>query len=115
MLSKYTAIVLVFAIIIFILIKRRDMLLNIKFYLALLIAFVVVSPMLWWNYQNEWISFLFQLGHGSTDTFELSLNSFFEFIGMQFGVFSPVLQLFFFTICSKRNSFLKITSSSLSR
>jgi len=107
MLSKYTAIVLVFAIIIFILLKRRDMLLNIKFYLALLIAFVVVSPMLWWNYQNEWISFLFQLGHGSTDTFEFSLNTFFEFIGMQFGVFSPVFAAVLFYYLFKEKLFFK--------
>ncbi len=103
MLSKYTAIILVFSILIFILIKRRDILLNIKFYLALIIAFIVVSPMLWWNYQNEWISFLFQLGHGSSKTYELSFNTFFEYIGSQFGLLSPIFAaiLFYYLIKDK--------------
>lgn len=103
MLSKYTAITLVFSILIFILLKRRDILLNIKFYFALLIAFIVISPMLWWNYQNEWISFLFQLGHGSSKTYELNFGTFFEYIGSQFGLFSPVFAaiLFYYLIKDK--------------
>jgi len=103
MLSKYTAIILVFSILIFILIKRRDILLNIKFYLALLIAFIIVSPMLWWNYQNGWISFLFQLSHGSSKTYDLNFGTFFEYIGSQFGLFSPVFAavLFYYLIKDK--------------
>jgi len=107
MLSKYTAIILVFSIFIFILLKRRDILLNIKFYLALLIAFVVVSPMLWWNYQNDWISFLFQLGHGTSESYELQLNTFFEYIGSQFGLFSPVFAALLFYYLIKDRLYFK--------
>jgi len=90
MLSKYTAILLIASTLIFLLIKRRDMFLNYKFYLAILIALSIVSPMLWWNYQNEWISFGFQIDHGSTDNYELRLGDMFAFIAGQFGIFSPV-------------------------
>ncbi|WP_294962309.1 glycosyltransferase family 39 protein [Sulfurimonas sp.] len=98
MLSKYTAILFVFTLLIFIILKRRDVLLKANFYLAILLATIVVFPMIWWNYQNDWISFAFQLGHGSTETFEIYPHLFFEFFGGQFGIFSPVFAgvLFYF-------------------
>jgi 4-amino-4-deoxy-L-arabinose transferase-like glycosyltransferase len=98
MLSKYTAILFVFTLLIFIVLKRRDVLLKANFYLAILLAVIVVFPMIWWNYQNDWISFAFQLGHGSTETFEIYPHLFFEFFGGQFGIFSPVFTgvLFYF-------------------
>ncbi|WP_373004312.1 ArnT family glycosyltransferase [Sulfurimonas sp.] len=103
MLSKYTAILFVFSLLIFIVIKRRDILLSVNFYLAIILSLIVISPMLWWNYQNDWISFAFQLGHGTTDTFEIDPNLFFEFLGGQFGTFSPVFAgvLFYYLIKEK--------------
>ncbi len=103
MLSKYTAILFVAMLLIFIVFKRRDILTNINFYLAVLVASVVVSPMLWWNYQNDWISFAFQLEHGSTKTFTLHPNLFFEFFAGQFGIFTPVFTgvLFYFLLKDK--------------
>ncbi len=103
MLSKYTAILFVFMLLIFIVLKRRDILTNINFYLAVFVASLFVSPMLWWNYQNDWISFAFQLGHGSTKTFDIHPNLFFEFFAGQFGIFSPVFTgvLFYFLIKDK--------------
>lgn len=103
MLGKYTAILFVFSLLIFILLKRRDVLLNPKFYLAIFLSIVIISPMLWWNYQHNWISFTFQLNHGSTKTFEIYPHLFFEYLGGQFGIFSPVFAgvLFFFLIKDK--------------
>jgi len=98
MLSKYTAILFVFILLIFIVLKRRDILLKANFYLAIFLSLVVISPMLWWNYQNDWISFLFQLGHGTTDSFKVYLHLLTDFIAGQFGIFSPVFAgvLFYF-------------------
>ena len=103
MLSKYTAILYVAGLIIFMLLKRRDLFLNPYMYLAVLIASIVVAPMLWWNYQHDWISFNFQLQHGSTETFEIYPNLALEFLGGQFGIFSPVFAgvLFGFLIKDK--------------
>jgi 4-amino-4-deoxy-L-arabinose transferase-like glycosyltransferase len=103
MLSKYTAIVFVFVLLIFIVLKRRDILLNKNFYLAVFLALIVVSPMLWWNYQHNWISFTFQLGHGSTSTFKVYPHLFFDFFAGQFGLFSPVFTavLFYFLLKNK--------------
>jgi len=90
MLSKYTAILFIASVFIFLLIKRRDIFFNIKFYVTLLISLLVVSPLLIWNYQNDWISFTFQLHHGSTDTFSINFGDFIGFILGQFLLFSPV-------------------------
>ncbi len=103
MLSKYTAILFVFMVLIFIFLKRRDILLNINFYIASVIAVLIVSPMIWWNYQNDWISFTFQLAHGSSESYHISFHSFFDFFAGQFGIFSPVFTtvLFYFLIKNK--------------
>jgi 4-amino-4-deoxy-L-arabinose transferase-like glycosyltransferase len=104
MLSKYSAILFVFAVLLFILLKRRELLFSINLWLAVIIASVVVSPLLWWNYQHDWISFAFQLAHGSSDTFTLRPDKFFEFFGGQFAVFTPVFTalLFFYLVREKR-------------
>ncbi len=103
MLSKYSAILLVLSLILFLLIKRRDVFLNPYMYLTAFIAVLVISPMLYWNYQHDWISFLFQLNHGTTPTYEIRPWFIFEFFIAQFGVFSPVFAglLFFFLIKDK--------------
>lgn len=107
MLSKYTAILFVFMLLIFIVLKRRDILLNKKFYLAIILAFLVVLPMLYWNYENDWISFAFQLDHGSTENFEIYPHLFFEFFGGQFGIFSPVFTAVLFYFLAKDKLYFK--------
>ncbi len=107
MLSKYTAILFVFMLLIFIVLRRRDIFLNKNFYLAILLALIVVSPMLYWNYQNDWISFAFQLGHGSSQSFEIYPHLFFEFFGGQFGIFSPIFTAVLFYFLVKERLFFK--------
>jgi len=107
MLSKYSAILFVFMLLIFIVLKGRDIFLNRNFYFAVLVASIVVSPMLWWNYQNEWISFAFQLEHGSSKTFELYPNLFLEFFAGQFGIFSPVFTAILFYFLVKERLYFK--------
>ena len=107
MLSKYTAILFVFMLLIFILLKRRDILTNTRFYLSAVIALFIVAPMLFWNYQNGWISFSFQLDHGSTQTFEIFPHLFFEFFAGQFGLFSPVFTAILFYFLAKNRLYFK--------
>ena len=103
MLSKYSAILFVFVILIFALIKKRSLFLNANFYLAIFTSLLVIAPMLYWNYQHDWISFLFQIGHGTTESFDIQPWLIFEFVSSQFGVFSPVFAavLFYFLIKEK--------------
>ena len=103
MISKYSAILFVLSILIFLIIKRRDVFLNPYFYLATFISIIIISPMLYWNYQHDWISFLFQFNHGTTQTYDIQPWLIFEFVSAQFGVFSPVFAvlLFFFLVKDK--------------
>ncbi len=107
MLSKYTAILFVFLIITFILLKKRNILTNMNFYAAVVVSLLVVSPMLLWNYQNDWISFSFQIEHKTTDNFEIYPNLFFEFFAGQFGIFSPVFTAVLFYFLVKERLFFK--------
>ena len=107
MLSKYSAILLAVSLLIFVLIKRRDLFAKFYTYITILTAFVVVSPMLYWNYQNDWISFLFQLGHGSTEVFKLDIEAALGFFGGQFILFSPLFTWILFYYMAKEKLVFK--------
>jgi hypothetical protein len=62
--------------------------------------------MLYWNYENEWISFLFQLGHGSTESFSIDFEAAFGFFAGQFLLFSPVFTwILFYYLFKERLAF----------
>lgn len=62
MLSKYSGIVLVLALGVFVLhTPYRRLYKSVHLYLALFIAFIFFSPVLIWNYQHQWQSFIYQL------------------------------------------------------
>ena len=90
MLSKYSAILLAASLLIFVLIKRREIFFRLDAYITIVTAFIVILPMLYWNYEHEWISFLFQLAHGSSEVFKIDLEAALSFFSGQFILFSPV-------------------------
>ncbi len=65
-LSKYTAITLVFSLIFLMLWEKKiEFLKNWNFYLALLIAVILIMPVLYWNNIHDWSSFKYQIDHGT--------------------------------------------------
>ncbi len=65
-LSKYTAVTLVISLILVMLVESRyDWLKDKGLWLAVLAATVLISPVLIWNAQHDWVSFLYQLNHGT--------------------------------------------------
>jgi 4-amino-4-deoxy-L-arabinose transferase-like glycosyltransferase len=65
-LSKYTAITLVATVLISMAFTRQwRQLLNPAVWLAMLLAALVMLPILYWNARHDWISFLYQLHHGT--------------------------------------------------
>lgn len=65
-LSKYTAVTMVFTVLLALHFGRQwRQLLMPGPWLALIIGFVVIMPVLYWNYTHEWISFLYQIRHGT--------------------------------------------------
>ena len=103
LLSKYPGVLPLLTLIVFVLIYRRDLLKDSYFYLALLIATVVFSPVLYWNYQHDFISFLFQFSHGIAEEKVFQGKYFYGFVGSQFALFHPLylLPLLYFIIRDK--------------
>ena len=60
MISKYTSVFLWFAALAFVVLRARHWLKSPTLYLALLLSFLILSPVLLWNLQNDFISFRFQ-------------------------------------------------------
>jgi 4-amino-4-deoxy-L-arabinose transferase-like glycosyltransferase len=92
LLSKFTAVLLLPAVVAFTLVPRwRGRWLRSPYpWAALLIAFVLFLPVLIWNSQHDWASFRFQLVR-ATATHEWSWRTLGEFIGLQFGLVGFVL------------------------
>jgi hypothetical protein len=92
LLSKFTAVMLVPAVLAFMLVPgwRRRWLQNPYPWAAALIAVAVFVPVLIWNAGHDWASFKFQSVR-ATATHPLSLRTFGEFIGLQFGLVGFIL------------------------
>lgn len=90
-LAKYTSIFIVPPIIIFFLMKKRyDIIFSPFMFLAAMIALIMISPVIYWNYTHDFASFRYQGGHvfGSLST---SVSNFFASLAAQFGAYSPFL------------------------
>ena len=93
MLSKYTGIFLIPSALLFLALdpRNRVWLLRKEPYWALVLAFLVFSPVILWNYQHEWASFSFQfsarLSEQSTDFPRDSI----AFLLTQMGALFPTL------------------------
>ncbi len=104
LLSKYTGILPLFTIFVYIVLYKRAVFKDKYFYAALVLAVLVFSPVLYWNYIHDFISFTFQLEHGvETEEKVFQAKEFFNFVGVQFILFHPfyLLPLFYFIIRDK--------------
>ena len=92
LLSKFTAIMLVPAVLAFMLVPdwRKRWLFNPYPWLAALIALIVFSPVLIWNAEHDWASFRFQFVR-AVATHPFSLRTVGEFFSLQFGLVGFVL------------------------
>ena len=93
MLSKYTAIFLVFSTFLLLLLDRcyRLWLTRKEPYLALLIAALFFTPVIFWNFEHNWASFGFQISDRLNRPQMHPLRSLGEFMLVQLGVTSPTL------------------------
>jgi len=97
LLSKYTMILLVPCTFGFLLLcpSARRWLLRKEPWLGLFIAFVLFSPVLYWNAQHDWLSFTYQLRQGFTPRQKAVPLKLLEYLGGQAGVVTPILFLAF--------------------
>jgi len=100
-LAKYTSILLVPPLIIFFLMKKRyNVIFSRYMFLTVLIAFIFIIPVIYWNITHDFISFHYQGSHifGSLAT---SFKNFIESLAAQFGAYSPFLFIIAFYGFSK--------------
>jgi len=92
LLSKFTAVMLIPAVLAFMLVPdwRRRWLCSPYPWLAALMAVVLFLPVLIWNAGHDWASFRFQFVR-ATATHEWSLRTVGDFIGLQFGLVGFIL------------------------
>ena len=91
-LSKYTAAFTAFALLfVFLASPKKVWITKAGFWLAAAIALIVISPVLYWNWVNDWISFKYQIAHGSGGTWVWRRVG--TFLGIQIICFGPLLLL----------------------
>ncbi|CZG57626.1 glycosyltransferase family 39 protein [Legionella pneumophila serogroup 1] len=63
MLSKYSGVILVLGLLCSIIRQKplRGLFFNPHFYLGVLLSLIIFSPVLYWNFKHDWVSFLYQL------------------------------------------------------
>ena len=89
MLSKYSGVVLILSLFIFLLTPSyRYLFKTLHFYLAILLALIIFSPVLLWNEQHDWQSFLYQL---TTHQLKNSVNPLVSLFKSFFYIFLPSL------------------------
>ncbi|CAM1362459.1 ArnT family glycosyltransferase [Tenacibaculum xiamenense] len=93
--SKYTALLLQFGLIAFILFsnKKRKLLFSPWFWASLVISALITFPVWWWNYQHDFASFLFQSSErtSSMSGFKIHPKFFFGALGHQLFLLLPIL------------------------
>lgn len=90
-LSKYTAVTLVITAIFSIFIFNAQKRLLTKWpWIAVFLAAAVISPVLYWNMQHDWISINYQLSHGAPDKSWLIKNFIISQVS-QFIAYSPLI------------------------
>lgn len=115
-LSKYSAFLYVISIILLIFYyKKYKILISIKPYLAVIVTLIIISPVLYWNYKHNWISFNYQLNHGLQDLNNWNLLTFIKAQLLQLAVYGPIIYIggilaIIWSFSSKENKFFVIWS-----
>lgn len=93
--SKYTALMLPAGLVLFLLLARnyRHYLFSYKFLLLIFAWVICISPVVFWNVQNDWMSFRFQSNDRASAimTLQLKWNYFFGSLATQLALLLPVL------------------------
>ncbi len=103
--SKYTAIFLLFGLLVFLVFSKKylKLLWSPWLWISIVISTLVFSPVLWWNYQNNFVSFTFQISHRTDEIskFIFSIKDFFGIILSQLIVLLPILFLLIIVLTFK--------------
>lgn len=101
--SKYTAVAIIGAIFFFFLFssRYRKELLSPYPYLAILIGFVIFAPVICWNAERGWASFLFQSAERADTVRSLRITYILQLLGSQLFMLTPLLFIYLFKSFSR--------------
>jgi len=96
--SKYTAVAMIGAIFFFFLFssKHRKELLSPYPYLAIVIGFLIFAPVIYWNYERGWASFLFQSAERADTVRSLRITYILQLFGSQLFMLTPLVFVYLF-------------------
>ncbi len=83
LLSKYTAVVSVMGLLLYVVFsKQRQLFKSVHFYLASLVIILMISPVIYWNVNHDWISITYLLNfHSQTQSNTTVAHSLLELLG----------------------------------
>tara|TARA_Y100000590_G_scaffold469441_1_gene657017 strand:- start:892 stop:2295 length:1404 start_codon:yes stop_codon:yes gene_type:complete len=100
LLSKYAGIYFLLGVFCLIIFENNFKLIflknKFKFFFTIIIMMIVISPNLYWNYQNEWLTFGHTADNASLEKISLNFTGFIEFFFAQIIMIGPLL---FFCFC----------------
>lgn len=98
LLTKYTMAFFYLCAFLFLLFsEKRYLLKTIKPYAALLISFLVFSPVVIWNLQHDWVTIRHTAGQTHiSEGLAISFKNFIEFFGSQIGIITPIIFVMMF-------------------
>ncbi|HMG66073.1 MAG TPA: glycosyltransferase family 39 protein [Chitinophagaceae bacterium] len=85
--SKYHAVLIIF----FVLLSNLKLLTRYQVYISGIIAFLLFTPHLWWQYQHDWISFRYHLFESNVNPYKFSFTM--EYLGGQILLAGPLAGL----------------------
>ena len=92
-LSKYTAVTLVLSLLLVMVVEKRwDWLGQKGLWIAIIIATLMITPILYWNAIHDWASFIYQIDHG-TKSDSWSILRLLQTQAIQFASYTPLLFL----------------------
>jgi 4-amino-4-deoxy-L-arabinose transferase-like glycosyltransferase len=95
-LSKYTAVLFILPpILYFVLKKRYDIFFNPKILFTMALGLLLITPVLYWNIQNDWISFSYQSNHVVANE-QINFKGFGASLSAQLFAYNPFLSLIAF-------------------
>lgn len=93
-LAKYTAVTLVFTAIFALIIYKSHKVLFTKWpWIAIALAAIVITPVLYWNMINDWISISYQLNHGAPES-PWEIKNYLISQASQFITYTPAIFIF---------------------
>lgn len=104
-LSKYTAVTLVFSLLLVMVVEKRWSWLGQKgLWIAIMIATLMITPILYWNAIHDWASFIYQIDHG-TKSDSWSIQRLLQTQAIQFASYTPLLFLLGWWVMLKPSSY----------